>query len=95
MTVFERGRRKGEKIRGKIKAMQICFSKDNVFFWPISKKEIKKMRRWEKSAEREGNVRGTFCKCHTVKNRESSTFILSSWRKRKTDGDNNCRHLRC
>lgn len=44
MTMFQRGRRKKEKIRGKIKAMQICFSKDNVFFflWPIRKKVIKK-----------------------------------------------------
>ncbi len=43
MTVFERGRRKGEKIRGEIMAMQICFSIDNVFFsWPIRKKVIEK-----------------------------------------------------
>ncbi len=95
MNVFERGERKGEKISGKIMAMQICFSIDTVFSWPIRKKVIKKMRQREKSAEREGNVRGTFLKCHTVINRESSTFILSSWRKGKTEEDNNCRHLQC
>lgn len=42
MTVFERGRRKGEKIRGEIMAMQICFSIDNVFFLANKKEGNKK-----------------------------------------------------
>lgn len=42
MTMFARGGRKGEKIRGKIMAMQICFSKDTVFVLANKKEGNKK-----------------------------------------------------
>ncbi len=53
MTVFERGRRKGEKIRGEIMAMQICFSIDNVFFLANKKEGIKKMEREGEKVQKE------------------------------------------
>lgn len=77
----------GGKLEGKTKGnADFCFS----FL------ANKKTRERERSTEREGNVRATFRKCHTVKkSKESSTFILSFCRKGKTEGDDNCRHSQC